>query len=111
MAKEEKKEEQRTKQQNKALHLYFQFLADELNGAGLDMRKTLKPEIDIPWTKDTVKDYLWRPIQSAQVKKLSTAELNTKEIDKIYETLNRFLGEKLKLRVPFPSIDHFFEEN
>ena len=103
------KEEQRTIQQNKALHKFFELLADELNGAGLDMRKTLKPEIDIPWNKETVKEYLWRPIQDLQLRKASTKELNTKEIDKIYDTLNRFLGEKLKIHVAFPSMDNFRE--
>lgn len=104
------KEEQRTIQQNRALHKFFELLAEELNGSGYDMRKTLKPEIEIPWSKETVKDYLWRPIQDLQLEKKSTKDLNTKEIDKIYETLNRFLGEKLKVHVDFPSIDNFLEE-
>ena len=103
------KEEQRTKLQNRALHKFFQLLADELNGAGYDMRKTLKPEIDIPWNKDTIKEYLWRPIQKAQLDKESTMDLNTKEIDRVYNTLNRFLSEKLSVHIPFPSIDNFLE--
>lgn len=106
----DKKEEQRTKQQNRALHKFFELLADELNHAGYDMRKTLKPEIDIPWGKETVKEFLWRPIQQAQVRKSSTTLLNTKEIDKVYDTLNRFLGEKLHIHIPFPSIELFFED-
>lgn len=94
---------QRTIQQNKSLHKYFELLAEELNEAGLDMRKLLKDTIDIPWNKDTVKDYLWRPIQKAQIKKESTTELTTAEVTKVYETLNRFLGEKKGIHVPFPT--------
>ena len=45
------KTKQRTLQQNKALHKYFEILADTLNEAGLDARVVLKPEIEIPWTK------------------------------------------------------------
>ena len=93
----------RTSTQNKALHLYFELLADELNSAGLDMKKTLKQTVDIPWSKETVKDYLWRPIQNAQLEKESTTELTTDEINKVYEVLNRHLGEKLQIHVPFPS--------
>ena len=95
----------RTKRQNNALHLYFQLLANELNEAGLDMRKVLKKEVDIDWTGLAVKEYLWRPIQKAKLKKTSTTKLTTSEVDKVWETLNRFLGEKLKVHVPFPSLD------
>lgn len=100
--------EQRTTQQNKALHKYFRLLADELNGAGYDMKKTLKPEVEIPWTEISIKDFLWRPIQRAQLGKDSTKELNTSDIDKIYDTLNRHLSEKFSISVPFPSESELF---
>ena len=102
---EEKKEKQRTILQNNALHLYFENLAETLNSAGLDMKKVLKPEIDIPWSKETVKEYLWKPIQNAQLGKKSTTELTTKEIDKVFDTINRHLGEKLGVHTDFPSIE------
>ena len=94
---------QRTHQQNNALHLYFTHLAEELNNAGLDMRATLKPEIAIPWTATNIKEFLWRPVQQAQLGKKSTKDLTTSDIDKIYDTLNLHLGEKFGLHVPFPS--------
>lgn len=95
----------RTAQQNKALHVLFQLLANELNLAGLDMRKTLKPGVEIPWSGRAVKEYLWRPVQEAQLNKKSTTELTTKEIDEVFDTINRHLGEKFGLHVAFPSID------
>lgn len=98
-------QDKRTIQQNKALHLYFTLLSDELNSAGLDMRKTLKPEIAIPWTPETIKEYIWRPVQIAQLNKISTTELNSDEITKIWETLNRHFGERFGLYVPFPSVE------
>lgn len=101
----EKETKKRTQRQNRALHVYFQLLADELNEAGLDMREVLKPSVDSSWTPETVKEYLWRPIQMLQVKKKSTTDLTTTDIDKVYDTLNRFLGEKLKISIPFPSIE------
>lgn len=96
---------QRTSQQNKALWLMFTHLAEELNKAGLDMKKTLKPEIDIPWNKDTIHDFLWIPIQKAQLGTESTTELTTKDIDKIMDTLTRHLGQKLGIEIMFPSIE------
>ena len=97
-------ENKRTIRQNAALHLYFQLVADALNSAGLDMRKTLSAEIEIPWSKESVKEYLWRPVQETQLGKQSTKELTTKDIDIIYDTINRFLAEK-GLHVSFPSIE------
>lgn len=97
-------EKQRTIQQNKALHLYFQMLADTLNDSGMDMKKVLKPEIDIPWSKETIKKYLWRPVQKAQLDKESTTELSTKEIDLVFNTLNRHIA-KFGIHQAFPSIE------
>lgn len=96
-------DKQRTLQQNKALHKYFTLLAEELNQAGYDMRRTLKPGVDIPWSPETVKEYLWKPIQNAQLMKQSTTELTTKEIDLVYDTLTRHLGETTGVSVEFPS--------
>jgi len=97
---------QRTLQQNKALHVLFNLLAQTLNQAGLDMRRTLKEGVEIPWSAQTVKNYLWRPIQEAQLQKESTTELTTKEVDDVLETLVRYLGEKHGVEVPpFPSIE------
>ncbi len=93
----------RTTKQNKSLHLYFRLLAEALNEAGLDMKKVLKPTIDISWNERSVKEYIWRPIQNAQVIKKSTTELNTDEINKIWEVINRHLSEKFGIYVPFPS--------
>lgn len=95
----------RTKQQNKALHVLFRLLADNLNNAGLDMKKTLKPGVDIPWGPVAVKEFLWRPVQEAQLGKRSTTELTTVEIDEVFETINRHLGEKFGMHTPFPSIE------
>ena len=101
----EQTESQRTKQQNKALHKYFTLLAQTLNEAGYDMKRTLKKDVDIPWQPSTVKDFLWRPIQEAYLQKESTTELTTKDIDKVFDVLNRHLGEKLGVHVAFPSIE------
>lgn len=98
-------DKQRTVKQNRALHKYFGLLADQLNEHGLDMREVLKPGVEIPWSSITVKEYLWRPVQELQLKKESTTELTTKEIDKVFDTINRHIGEKFGIHIPFPSIE------
>ena len=92
----------RTNRQNRSLHKYCEEVADALNAAGWDMKKTLKPEVDIPWNKDMVKEHLWRPIQEIVLDKESTTELDTSEPSKVYDVLDRHLGEKFGIHVPWP---------
>lgn len=94
---------QRTDTQNRALHLYFRLLAEALNDAGYDMRETIRQEIDIPWTPTTVKEHLWRPVMKKYLREQSTTRMTTKDIDKIYDIVNRFIGERTGVFVPFPS--------
>lgn len=93
---------QRTQTQNATLHLYLGFLAEALNDAGLDMKKTLKPDIDIPWTMENAKEYLWRPVQKALTKNDSTTKPTTKDYIYIYEVLSRHMVEKFGVNVPWP---------
>ena len=98
---------QRTLPQNNSLHLGFSQIAQTLNDSGLDMKKVVKPEIDIPWTTQSVKDYLFRPIMKALTSKESTTELNKhEEINLAWETMMRFLMEKHHIEyVEFPHWD------
>lgn len=103
-------EEKRTLKQNNALHLYFDLVAKELNDAGLDVRRTLKPSVDIWWSGEMVKELMWKPIQKLYLKKKSTKELNkVKDIDEIYEIMNRHLSEKFGSmgvnHIGFPSLE------
>jgi hypothetical protein len=100
----------RTPKQNKALWVYFENIAETLNEAGLDQRVVLKPSIQISWTKQAIHDYLWCPVQEAYIKEHSTTKLSTKDIDKIYDFLNRHLSEKFGVLVDFPSLEKSFLE-
>jgi hypothetical protein len=96
---------QRSDLQNNSLHLYLSHLAEALNDAGYDMKRTLKKEIDIPWGKESAKEHLWRPIQELLTKKDSTTKPTTEEYVYIYEVLSRHLVEKLGVNVAWPSKD------
>lgn len=100
---------QRSKQQNKAMHLWFQLVAEALNAAGYTIQKVLTHfKIEIDWTKDSVKEVLWKQTQKALLGKDSTTELSKHEdIDLVYNHVNRFLGEKLQIEsIPFPSYEN-----
>ena len=92
----------RTTRQNSALHVYCKEVAETLNDAGLDMRRTLKADVDIPWTLNSVKEYMWRPVMTAMTGKTSTRDLEKVEISKIYETMSRHLASNHAIMVEFP---------
>ena len=91
---------QRTDQQRKALELWCKLLAADLNKAGLDQRKVLKPGVEIPWGQESVKDQLFRPIFTAMTGKESTADAETSEYNQVYEVLSRHLSSKLGVTPP-----------
>lgn len=91
---------QRTKRQNSALHVFCGLLADLLNASGLDRRKVLKPEIEIPWDLKSVKEDLWKPIQEAVIHKESTTEADRTEYTRVYEVLAHHMATKLNVTIP-----------
>ena len=99
-----KKQDIRTLQQNKAMHKYFDLLADELNSKELTLPKVLK--IDTYWTHTSIKEQLWRPIQQTILNKKSTTQLKKDEISKVYDALNSALWHKFRVSVPFPSYEN-----
>lgn len=99
------KKRKRTSKQNRAMHLYFTQLAEELNDAGFDMKKTLREDVNIPWTPTNIKENLWRPLQRAYLRIESTKNLKSGDIDKVYEILNKEIGERTGVYVPWPSED------
>jgi len=95
--------QQRSDKQNNSLHKYCEMLADELNDKGLDMRKVLKPEIDIPWSMETVKKYIWKKIQKIMFDTDSTADLTRPQVSQVFDVINRNMINVHNVNVPFPS--------
>ena len=92
----------RTTKQNASLHLYLEELAEVMDSAGLDMREVVK--VPIKPTKENVKEEMLRPVMEALYPDIhSTTELDTKQIQELYEVMNRFTAERLGISVPWPS--------
>ena len=100
-----KMDKKRTIQQNNALHKYCELVASALNDAGLNIEEVLKNfTFELDWTKDSVKEILWRTAQKRLLKKYSTTELKKQgDIDKVWEAMNRFLAKLGVESIPFPS--------
>ena len=93
----------RTSTQNNALHVYCRLLSEKLNESGLDMKKVIKQEVDIPWSTSLVKEYLWKPVQTVVTGDESTAKVASEDYHKVYSVLSRHLSEKFGVHVEFPS--------
>ena len=93
------------------MHLWFTQLAEALGEAGYDVKKTLRDDIEIPWTSHMVKELLWRPVQEAMFGKRSTTELSSAEIDKVYDVINREIGNRTGVTVAFPNIEELMNNS
>lgn len=104
----------RTGKQSDSLHLLFDQLADELNAKGIDQRVLLRGDMPIDWNTHSVKERLWRPVQKMTLGNASTRKLKkVKDIEKVYDNLNRGLMLKTNGEVslpPFPSVENMFYE-
>jgi hypothetical protein len=86
------------------MHKYFELVADALNAGGYTkiavlafLKKTM------PWSKESVKDDIWRNIMIAVGFGDKTRNLKSNEITKVYEYANQFLTERLEMEsIPFP---------
>lgn len=89
------------------MRLYAKLCSKELNNAGYTVQLVLKEKVDVDWTPDLFFEIIWRNAQIAITGKKSSTELSKlEEIDLIYEHVNRHLGEKFGIHVPFPSEEH-----
>jgi hypothetical protein len=81
---------------------------------GIDMKNAMEvvKSFDSPVTAYGVKEYIWRPIQTAIIGKKSTTQLNKQEdIDKVYETICKVFGEMGIKVPPFPSYEELSYKN
>lgn len=102
----------RTANQNRALHLYLELVADTLDKEGHTLQDVVAQikRAEIRPTKENLKEVVWRPLQQAIYNKESTTQLETHEVDRVYETMNKWLGQQFEIHVPFPSLESLLEE-
>lgn len=102
---EDQGEKRKTDKQRGALHVGCGELADHLNAIGKDMRTVLKPEVSIPWTMLTVKEYLFKPILKSYANKDSTEDMDKHEPGQVWDIMMKFLGEHHHVKyMPWPSV-------
>jgi len=92
----------RTLKQNSSINIYCRIMAEKLNDAGLDMRKVLKPEYEIPWTLDSFRENMFNVISRAMFNKTSS-QLETTEPSEVHKVLDKNLSEKFNVSHDFPN--------
>lgn len=99
-------EKLRTRNQNKALHLYCTQLAKKLNDAGYTQERVLAEfnhSFVLPWTMEAIKA-LFRVCSEAMYKKTSTAKLTTTEMTVIYQAFDARIAEITEgVRIDWPT--------
>lgn len=97
----------RSAQQNKAMHKYFEEVANTLNETGIS-QAVFFADFEADYTKETIKN-AWRAIAKRKFGKDSTADFTTKELQEVFEEFNRHIA-KFGIHIPFPSFAADYDE-
>ncbi len=102
----------RTNKQSRSLHKLFSDVANEMLALGIERRTVMRDlkDYSCPIDEAFLKE-VWRSIQFTQTGKISTTQLTTSEIQKVYDTFNKFLGEFYHIHLPWPSYEHMMFED
>jgi uncharacterized protein YcgL (UPF0745 family) len=97
-------EKPRTSAQNRALHLWLTQVAQELDSQGFTLQNVVGKiqKAEIRPNGKNLKEVLWKPYMVAALGKDSTTKLSKGDVDRVYEGLNKFLGENFFIHIPFP---------
>lgn len=94
----------RTTQQNKALHLFFEWIANMFNELGHTYTNPMG--IETIWTMLMVKETIWRPLQFSLFGIDSTTKLDTEKINIIADAIILHFSEQ-GYYLQFPSMESF----
>ena len=93
----------RTLKQNKCAHSYCGQLADALNDAGYDFNDGKVIRLPVAFTPENVKESMFKKVMtSLYPDKVSTTELNTEEMQCVYDNLNRFTSDLFGIGLDWP---------
>jgi len=100
-------QEKRTSQQNKALHLFFTWIAGMFNEVGSTYTNLMG--IETIWSPIMVKELIWKPLQKQLYDTDSTTKLNTEQINIISDSIILHFSE-VGYTLEFPSMQQFLNK-
>ena len=106
-------EEKRTLNQNRALHLWCEQIADAYNEKGLTINVVLTnfKNMELYWSKESVKEIIIKTAIKRMLWKESTTQLlkNGSEIEKLIDVVTKFNAQMDIEYIPFPSEENVEE--
>lgn len=96
--------ETRSSLQNRAMHLFFTFIASELNNLGItfNLNSVFNEIVELRYTPVLVKETIWRPIQLTLFNIQSTKDINASQLNEISETIIKYFADR-GIELHFPS--------
>jgi len=94
----------RTLKQNKSIHKYCALLAEAFENGGFDMQTVLSKAVPVKWTMEAVKEVIWKRIQIVKFPdKKSTAQLETTDVNEVYQVIARHMATEFEINISFPN--------
>lgn len=86
------------------MHLYLEIVARALNEDGHTMQDVMKAitKMEVKPTKQLMKDGVWKQILLTLFGLETTTKQTNEQIQDVYETMNKWLGQWFQIHVPFP---------
>ena len=92
----------RTWRQNNTLHLLFRRMAKDLNDAGFEIPHPFKPDLEIPYSEESVKELLYKPIITMYFKVDRSTELTTEQLSESMTILVDAVNRNTGVYTPIP---------
>lgn len=101
----------KTPTQRNAEHVWFRMCAEFCNEHGIEKRVVIDRlsdrGIDMPWTEESWKEDVWKPILEKVTGATSTEDESTTDIDFLYSGLTRWFAQTFgETLPPFPSNEY-----
>lgn len=93
----------RTWRQNNTLHLLFRRMAKDLNDAGFEIPHPFKPDLEIPYSEESVKELLYKPIITMYFKVDRSTELTTEQLSESMTILVDAVNRNTGVYTPIPT--------
>jgi len=94
----------KTDTQRAAIHVWLRDLATILNDSGLEriaiMEKLKSKGVELPWTLESTKEIIYKPVLEAMTGKTSTEKMNTVEPCAVAIVIARHMGERYGVTCP-----------
>ena len=101
---------QRSDQQRKAIELYCKRVAEAMDEAGESVQTVFTMPVQI--TQENIKECMFKVVMHAMYpEKTSTTELDSDQVTKVYDNMQRLVADRYKINVEFPSIESMYNES